>query len=63
VDLSREFSIKTRETGFFRVSVALTKYSRKNPVSDHPRVSYPLRIRRLKPLLYKQSPDGARTKK
>jgi Signal transduction histidine kinase len=30
------FTIKTFITGFLAVSVAVTKYSRKNPVSDYP---------------------------
>ncbi len=34
MDAIGELPIKTQETGFFRVSAIVTKYSRKNPVSD-----------------------------
>lgn len=34
VDAMGELPIKAQETGFFRVSAIVTKYSRKNPVSD-----------------------------
>jgi hypothetical protein len=34
VDAIGELRTKTQETGFFRVSAIVTKYSRKNPVSD-----------------------------
>ncbi|MEZ2238392.1 hypothetical protein [Microcoleus sp.] len=70
VDAIGDLSVKTRETGFLREYFARARETRKNPVSDHPRVSHPLMIRRiirriirrLKPLLYKQSPP-TRTKK
>lgn len=34
VDAIGELRTKTQETGFFRVSAIVTKYSRENPVSD-----------------------------
>ncbi|WP_341736002.1 hypothetical protein [Microcoleus sp. CAWBG640] len=39
VDAIGELRIKTRETGFLREYFVRATETRKNPVSDHPRVS------------------------
>ncbi|MBE9186902.1 hypothetical protein IQ270_20135 [Microcoleus sp. LEGE 07076] len=52
VDAIGELRTKTQETGFLPEYFVRATETRKNPVSDHPRASHPLMIRRLKPLLY-----------